>query len=171
MQGNLAGVVVELFADDGSIPNSRLPVVIYRQALAGDDASAEAMETLFDGNGWPSAWRYGVYDFHHYHSNTHECLGVARGSAKLQLGGQQGREFFVAAGDVIVLPAGVGHKNLGASGDFMVVGAYPPGFSSDLMRAHDGERPGADQRIAKVPLPKTDPVGGQGGPLLEQWVG
>lgn len=167
MQGNLAGVSFEHFADDGDIPNTVLPVVIYRQAVAAPDA--EAMEALFDGNGWPSAWRYGVYDFHHYHSNTHECLGVARGSARLQLGGASGRAFEVRAGDVIVLPAGVGHCNLGSSADFLVVGAYPPGCSPDLMRGEADERPGADQRIAAVPLPATDPVCGQGGPLLEKW--
>lgn len=167
MQGNIASVSLEHFADDGVIPNNTLPVVIYRQAV--QQAGAEPLEALFDGNGWPSAWRYGVYDFHHYHSNTHECLGIAQGSARLQLGGPEGRVFEVAAGDVIVLPAGVGHKNVGSSADFLVVGAYPPGFIADLMRGKEGERPGSDQRIAGVPLPKTDPVGGQGGPLLERW--
>lgn len=75
----------------------------------------------------------------------------------------------VKAGDVVVLPAGTGHKNLGASPDFLVVGAYPPGFSADLMRGEAGERPDADRRIAIVPLPQTDPVGGAGGPVLEKW--
>ena len=167
MQGNLAHVALEHFADDGAIPNNTLPVVIYRQAIS--NPSAEAMEALFDRNGWPSAWRYGVYDFHHYHSTTHECLGVASGTARLQLGGSQGRIFEVKAGDVVVLPAGVGHKNLGASGDFLVVGAYPPGCSADLMRGEAGERPDADRRIVAVPLPQTDPVGGAGGPVLEKW--
>ncbi|MHA6297502.1 cupin domain-containing protein [Devosia sp. CAU 1758] len=169
MQGNLADIGLEHFADDGAIPNNVLPVVIYRQAIAGEAVSAEALEALFDANGWPSAWRWGVYDFHHYHSNTHECLGVAQGHARLQLGGAQGRVFDVSAGDVIVLPAGVGHKKLTSSVDFLVVGAYPPGFSSDLLRGEANERPAADQRIAKVPLPQTDPVGGQGGPVLEKW--
>ncbi len=169
MAGNLAHVSFEYFAGDEFIPNSVLPVVIYRQAIAADAVSAEALEALFDGNSWPSAWRYGVYDFHHYHSNTHECLGVARGSALLQLGGPQGRVFEVSAGDVIVLSAGVEHRNVGSSDDFLVVGAYPPGFSPDLLRGEAGERPRADQRIAKVPLPKTDPVGGEAGPLLENW--
>ncbi|WP_338720212.1 cupin domain-containing protein [Devosia sp. XK-2] len=167
MQGNLAVVTLEHFADDGGIPNNVLPVVIYKGALSAP--SAEAMEALFDGNGWPSAWRWSVYDFHHYHSRTHECLGVAQGSARLQLGGEGGRVFAVEAGDVVVLPAGTGHKKLSASGDFLVVGAYPPGCSADLLRGEHGERPGADERIAQVPLPQTDPVGGQAGPVLAKW--
>jgi uncharacterized protein YjlB len=169
MQGNLSGAAYEYFADGGDIPNSRLPVVIYRQAIAEAEASPEAMEALFDGNGWPSQWRAGVYDFHHYHSTAHECLGVAKGTATLMLGGAEGREFAVRAGDVIVLPAGTGHRRLTQEPDFMVVGAYPPGQDWDLLKGEDGERPGADQRIARVSLPTTDPVGGQGGPLLDKW--
>ena len=76
---------------------------------------------------------------------------------------------FVNEGDVIVLPAGTGHRKLESSSDFLVVGAYPPGFSADLLRGEPGERPGSDERIARVPLPRTDPVGGQGGPVLENW--
>lgn len=49
MQGNLANVALEHFADDGAIPNNALPVVIYRQAIS------KPMEALFDVNGWPSA--------------------------------------------------------------------------------------------------------------------
>ena len=167
MQGNLADIVLEHFTDDGAIPNSGLPVVIYRQAISSP--SAEALEALFDANGWPSAWRWSVYDFLHYHSTTHECLGIAQGTAQLKLGGESGRVFEVSAGDVIVLPAGIGHRRLKSSGDFLVVGAYPPGCSADLLRGTSGERPAADQRIAQVPLPKSDPVGGQGGPVLETW--
>ncbi len=169
MQGNLTGASYEYFADGVSIPTSTLPVVIYREARARDDASPEVMERLFDGSGWPSQWRAGVYDYHHYHSTAHECLGVARGSATLLLGGPEGREFLVEAGDVVVLPAGTGHCRLSQDPDFLVVGAYPPGQDWDILKGEEGERPGADQRIAKVPLPKTDPVGGQGGPLLEKW--
>lgn len=169
MQGNLKGVAYEHFADCGSIPNSALPVVIYRQAIARGDASAEAMEALFDGNGWSSQWRAGVYDFHHYHSTAHECLGVAAGTATLMLGGPEGREFALQAGDVVVLPAGTGHCRLTRDPDFLMVGAYPPGQDWDLLKGEAGERPDADKRIAQVPLPTTDPVGGQGGPLLEKW--
>ena len=169
MIGNLSGVSFEYFADDGRFPNSALPVVIYRQAIAANEATAEAMEALFDGNGWPSQWRAGVYDYHHYHSTAHECLGVASGSATLQLGGPGGREFTVSPGDVVLLPAGTAHRRLSADADFLMVGAYPPGQSWDILRGDPADRPEADQRIARVAQPETDPVGGQGGPVLEKW--
>lgn len=169
MQGNLAKVSFQYFADDGTFPNSTLPLVIYQAALAPDAASPEAMEALFDGNGWPSQWRSGVYDYHHFHSTAHECLGIATGSARVLLGGPEGREFAVTAGDVIVIPAGMAHRRMSASGDFLVVGAYPPGQDWDLLKGEAGERPTADERIALVKRPQTDPVGGQGGPLLDKW--
>ena len=169
MLGNLRHVSLEFFADDGRFANSVQPVVIYGQALAPDQATAEAMEKLFDGNGWPSQWRSGVHDFHHYHSTAHEALGIARGSARLMLGGPAGREFAVTAGDVVVLPAGTAHKLVSSSADFLVVGAYPPGQDWDLLRGEPGERPAADEAIAKVKLPVTDPVGGAGGAVLQKW--
>ena len=75
----------------------------------------------------------------------------------------------VRPGDVIVIPAGVAHKNLGASADFRVVGAYPRGQHPDLCTGKPGERPQADRRIARVPLPEQDPVYGPGGPLIAHW--
>lgn len=168
MIGNLSGVGFEYFADDGRFPNSPLPVVIYTRAVT-EDITPEALEALFDGNGWPSQWRAGVYDYDHYHSTAHECLGIAAGSATLRLGGPGGRSFEVKAGDVLVLPAGTAHRCAGADEAFLVVGAYPPGQGWDVLRGDAADRPDADLRIARVPLPTTDPVGGQGGPLLEKW--
>jgi len=49
------------------------------------------------------------------------------------------------AGGVIVIPAGVAHQNVGSSGDFGVVGAYPDGRDWDLLRGQPGERPQADK--------------------------
>jgi Uncharacterized protein containing double-stranded beta helix domain len=156
-----------LFKDAGTIPNNPiLPVLIYAQAMPHD---AEAIERTLERNGWRPAWRYGVYSFPHYHSTAHEVLGVYRGSAHLRLGHSAGEVFEVRAGDVIVIPAGVGHENIEASDDFHVVGGYPPGQSADLLRGRPGERPGAEARIAAVPLPVTDPVHGAGGPLTELW--
>ncbi|HEV7275171.1 MAG TPA: cupin domain-containing protein [Devosiaceae bacterium] len=167
--GSDAGLTAVTFGDDGTFPNSRLPLLLYAAALPPAEVSAEAMETLFAEAGWVPAWRYTVYPYHHYHSTAHEVLGIASGSARLQLGGPKGQTFEVAAGDVIVIPAGVVHKQLSKSEDFLVVGGYPPGQRPDQFRGEPGDRPQADENIARVPLPPSDPVTGSEPPLLEHW--
>jgi uncharacterized protein YjlB len=158
-------------ADDGTIPNNpELPLLLYRQALtpAGADP-ARAFEDLFARHGWAGSWRNGIYPFHHYHSTAHEVLGIARGRVHTRLGGEGGLSVELAAGDVVVLPAGTGHKNEGASPDLLVVGAYPPGQDWDLCRGEPGERPRVLASIAAVPLPAADPVRGPDGPLTRLW--
>ena len=128
--------------DDGVVPNSKLPLLLYRGVLdanAGDPAAA--FEDLFARHRWAGSWRNGIYDFHHYHSTAHEVLGIARGHASLRFGGARGRTVDVVAGDAVVIPAGVGHKNEGASVDLLVIGAYPDGMSYDLCLGRPGERP------------------------------
>jgi len=159
-----------VFKDDGSIPNNTLPLLLYREAFAPDTKDlASVMEQCFAENDWTGSWRAGVYPFLHYHSTSHEVLGVFSGSATLRLGGAQGTTVEVRLGDVIVIPAGVGHQNLGSSADFSVVGAYPGGRQWDLLRGLRGERPQADRNIAAVPLPDNDPVYGSNGPLKRIW--
>lgn len=158
------------FADDGRIPNSRLAVLIYRGALdpeSGDLASP--FEQLFAQNDWRGAWRDGIYPFHHFHSTAHEVLGVARGLARVRLGGEAGQSFALNAGDVVVLPAGVGHKDEGSSPDLLVVGAYPQGRDWDVRRGDPAEREEVLANLARVPLPGTDPVHGRDGPLAAWW--
>ncbi|HEY0033520.1 MAG TPA: cupin domain-containing protein [Devosia sp.] len=157
-----------IFADDGVFPNSRLPVLIYRSVVS--DGGPEALERLFKRNGWPPQWRDTVFTFHHYHSRSHECLGVATGHATLRLGGPEGQVVRVEAGDVVMIPAGVAHPRVVASADFMVVGAYPPGQENfDTLRGNREDRPKADENIAEVPKPQSDPVEGSSGSLLELW--
>jgi uncharacterized protein YjlB len=153
---------------DETMPNSTLPVLIYRGVLA-DDATNKAggFDALFEANGWTGIWRDGVYDYNHYHSNAHEVLGVAKGSAELQLGGDGGKSVKVEAGDVVVLPAGTGHRRISKSENFVVIGAYPAGQQHyDICR---NRSPEAELRIIKTKLPDTDPVHGKQGPLLELW--
>jgi uncharacterized protein YjlB len=167
--GHIGGLALERFEDDGIFPNSRLPLLYYKSAVPKAEATAERMEELFAAGGWPPAWRYTVYPYDHYHSTAHEVLGIASGEARIQLGGPNGREFHVEAGDVIVIPAGVVHMQNWKSPDFLVVGGYPPGQHADQFRGEPGDRPRADRNIAAVPLPKSDPVAGSGGPLLRHW--
>lgn len=166
-------VETAVFEDDGLVPNSRLPVIVYRGAVEpdGDDAAA-CFERIFGANGWSNSWRDGIFGYHHYHSIAHEVLGMAAGSVTVRLGGESGRDFDLRAGDVVVLPAGTGHKRLAASPDLLVVGAYPGGRDYDIIRAEASDRAEHDaavQRIASVPLPGQDPVAGQDGSLMRLW--
>jgi len=154
--------------DAGAFPNNeRLPVVMYRSAFSSPDPAD--IEDVLASNYWGHGWRAGVFDFHHYHSTAHEVLVCYSGSAKIQLGGPDGRVVEVHPGDGLVLPAGVSHKRVETTGSFRVVGCYPDGQDFDMMYGHEGERPAADERIAQVPAPEADPIYGEDGPLVERW--
>jgi len=155
------------FEDDTVFPNSHLPVLIYRAALPSPRGAA--FEELFEAHGWSSAWRNGLYTVHHYHSTAHEVLGIFQGWVTARLGGPRGQTVRLEAGDVVIIPAGVAHKNDGASSDFRVVGAYPDGTGPDMQYGKPGERPGTDRNIAAVPSPAADPVHGSAGPLTRLW--
>jgi uncharacterized protein YjlB len=162
-----------VFEDDGRVPNSRLPVILYRGAMTPDAADpASAFERRFAANDWTNGWRSSVYPFHHYHSTSHEVLGIAQGHATLRLGGREGRDLMVKAGDVIALPAGTGHKRVSASHDFLAVGGNPEGRDWDLIKpyaASEAVHDAALRRIAALPPPKLDPVEGRDGPLPRLW--
>ncbi len=150
------------------VPNNpSLPVLIYQHALAIDGDVAAAFEDRFQRHGWEGVWRNGVFDYQHYHTGAHEVLGVASGRARLLIGGPDGIELSVHAGDCLVLPAGTGHKRMDASRDFVVVGAYPPDQHADIQT--DAASDAQIQKIADLPLPITDPVTGGEGPLLRHW--
>jgi uncharacterized protein YjlB len=157
------------FDDDGAIPNSVLPVLVYHR-VAAVAAGAGECEELFASNGWGGAWRDGIFAFHHFHSTSHEVLGIVAGRATVVLGGPSGSCLDVRPGDVLVLPAGTGHCNAGSSPDFLVVGAYPRGQESwDLRKGDPAEHDEAISNIATVALPQADPVSGPAGALVALW--
>ena len=162
-------IETHVFADDGTVPNNTLPLVLYRGALGSDGDLAARCEAMFEANGWPGAWRNGIYGHHHYHSTAHEVLGIARGSARVTLGGDRGATVELRQGDVVVIPAGVAHKRESASGDLLVIGSYPKGQRPDICRADDAAHDKSAANIAKVALPGCDPVTGGEGPLLDCW--
>jgi uncharacterized protein YjlB len=159
-----------LFIDDGDVPNNpSLPLIVYRAALETGPRAAAACEARFADNDWSAAWVDGIYSHHHYHSTAHEALGIVAGSVRVQLGGEGGKTVELRAGDVVVIPAGVAHKNNGASHDLMVVGAYPGGKTPDMCTPAAQGREQVRRNILQVSLPLCDPVYGKTGPLVERW--
>ncbi len=158
------------FNDDGKIPNSKYPLLLYRKILPTTEKTKGSwFRQQFAKNNWTNSWDNGVLPYHHYHSITHEVLGIYSGSALLHLGGENGVKVKIEAGDVVIIPAGVGHKNLESSNDFAVVGAYPDGRDWDLLKGELGERPKADKNIASLPVPELDPIFAKDG-LGKFWV-
>jgi uncharacterized protein YjlB len=164
-------LVAHLLSPAGAVPNHpRWPLLIYRDAvkIAGADP-AVAFEELFARNLWPPAWRNGVFSHHHFHSNSHEALGVYAGEVTVLFGGDGGVALTATVGDVIVLPAGTGHKKLASRGALGVVGAYPQGSDPDTCTPELATAARRAATVARAPLPACDPVYGDGGPLFTHW--
>ncbi len=154
-----------------NFPNSALPVLIYKSALQlprQKNKAAEIARQIFLRNDWGNTWRNGIYDFHHYHSNTHEALAISSGNVRVMLGGPNGKAVELEAGDVIIIPAGVGHKCLSAGADFECVGAYPQAKDYDINHGTAAELEKAIPNIKAVPLPSADPVFGKEG-FIDAW--
>ena len=145
---------------NGGIPNHpSLPALVVRGAVAGMDA--DAARRAAEARGWGGTWVWSVFDYHHYHPDAHEALAVVAGRARLRLGGPEGTEVSVAAGDVAVLPAGFGHCLLSSADGFRVVGAYPAGQESPAtLRAGAQDIDAALAAIAGVALPDRGPFEG-----------
>jgi len=165
-------VTAHHLAPGGTIPNHpRWPLLVYPGAVAISGADpATAFEALFGGNRWPAAWRNGVFPFHHFHSNAHETLGVYSGEVTVQFGGDGGVVITARPGDVIVLPAGTGHRKLSSRGALGIVGAYPAGAHPDMCTPLLSNSQRSGEAVASVPLPECDPVYGAGGPLFTHWI-
>ena len=157
-------------APDGDIPNNPLPLILYRRALAPALRTPSACQALFARNGWGGNWVDGVFDYWHFHVTGHEVLGCVAGAAEIGFGGDGGIAVTFTAGDVVIIPGGVGHKRLSEKrGGFTVVGGYPPSQDGTITRP--GEIPLAEARatIAALALPKGDPISGNEGPLFAAW--
>lgn len=156
------------------IPNTSIqskPLLIYHQAF---DASADALSKHLDKIGEVSpSWVYTMYSQTHFHSTSHEVLGVVSGSARLCFGGEGNPDRFepeVSKGDLIIVPAGVGHQLLSETGDsgsgsFKMVGAYPRGKSWDMCYGQPGEE-GSCRNIGNLDWFHADPLYGEEGPAL-----
>ena len=153
----------------GMVPNSRFPLLVHRGGISG--GGADAVVARFRQNGWSNNWRYpGVYTYRHFHSTSHEALGCATGWMEIEVFGEGGKQLRIAAGDAIVMPAGVSHMMIGSSDDLMMCGGYADGRDWDNCQQEffdETLRRAAVKRIMMLPIPTTDPVTGK--PMAE-WI-
>ena len=154
----------------GKIPASRFPLLVHRNAIPNGDA--EAVKSRFRENGWSNNWDYpGVYEYSHFHSTTHECLGCALGwmEFNLSVGDSGWSKIRIETGDVIVMPAGVSHGMVAQSSDIHMCGGYPDGRDwDDIQEAFlsDENYKHACKRIMMLPIPAKDPATGQS---MREW--
>lgn len=159
----------------GLVPNTSLqhhPLLIYHSAFLSP-TSASAIESHLSSVGVVDPqWRYTMYSTTHFHSTAHEVLCVSGGRARLCFGGEdnEGRvEPVVQAGDVMVVPAGVGHRLLEDmdAGGFQMVGSYPKGSESWDMCYGAADEEAKVESIKSLSWFTKDPIYGDQGPALE----
>lgn len=156
------------FTDDGTVPNSHLPIILYLQ-VANNSSLSDWFENKLKENNWGNNWRDIVLPYDHFHSNTHEVLALSSGTVSLKIGGNQGKIFNLSAGDVLIIPGGVGHYSVSKHTNYQFIGGYPNGNDWDLRTGLPEERPAVLANLAKIILPKTDPIFGENGHLIDLW--
>ncbi|TVY82792.1 Uncharacterized protein LSUE1_G002257 [Lachnellula suecica] len=154
------------------IPNTSLqnkPLLIYHSCIPSS-VSASSIEKHLEETGVVTPqWRYTMYSTTHFHSTAHEVLCIAAGKAMLCFGGESNPgsvEAVVEKGDVVVVPAGVGHRLLDDySSGFEMVGSYPKGQSWDMCYGKKGEEDKV-KGISELGWFEKDPLYGNDGPTL-----
>ena len=160
----------------GLIPNTAIqnrPVYLYNSVFPMNSTAGDIESHLRSQGIVQPQWRYTMYNETHFHSNTHEVLCVSTGAARLCFGGEDNPgkvERGVKKGDVIILPAGVGHRLLeDLTGDFDMVGSYPVGGPRwDMCYGREGE----EEKIKGIERLKwfdRDPIYGDKGPVVESY--
>jgi uncharacterized protein YjlB len=162
-------IETHMLRGNGRIPNSHLPLLIYRSAF---ETGPMEMEAMFRNNEWPPDWHssFGMYPRHHFHSDTHELIAVTRGTLVGRFGGPEGISATLTKGDLVVIPAGVGHFGEAITEDLRLTGAFPIGFAiHDFRLGYVDEYSRMVERVRNVPVPAFDPVHGPSGPLADLW--
>lgn len=149
-------------ACDKPFPSNEIVLRLYRAVFnKAQTGLSSKFSKLFSDNGWSVPWVNGVFAFHHFHAEAHEVLGCAAGWVVVQMGGPNGPEVRLEAGDAVLIPAGVAHKNIDSSADYRILGSYPHGQEPDLRRGNLNEWNEVLDKIAYVKLWEKDPVTGE----------
>lgn len=169
VKSNYTLITYTIQANETFPNNEFLPVLHYKNVLKLSwILNGLSIRNLFRSNGWYNSWRDSIYDFDHYHSNTHEVIGAFRGRTEVMLGGESGQKILLERGDVLIIPAGVAHRNLTPKNNFKCIGAYPDGIDYDICQGLL-ERSKAIDNIKRVRVPKKDPVLGNMGEFRHYW--
>ena len=126
--------IVEIH-ENKPFPNNSLPVLFYKGAAEkwlNQSNAAEAVLSHFERNGYGNGWVNGIFNYHHFHSTTHEALTCIAGEGSIQLGGPGQNIYTVTKGDVLLLPAGIAHKKIKATKNFQIVGLVVDVMDQDL---------------------------------------
>ncbi|KAK4504197.1 hypothetical protein PRZ48_005113 [Zasmidium cellare] len=162
-------------------PNSKLPVLVYRNVLPPDH-SVESTSKAFEDNQWVKGGVFKHVPIAHYHANTHECYAAIRGSTRWGFGSlygvgplddqSTGITFDMKAGDIAVHAAGVAHKNVESSEDYEYVGLYPkdaPHWNNNYCNDDPVVTKLKAEAAKQVSFPDHDPIYGLDGPLPRIW--
>jgi uncharacterized protein YjlB len=165
-------IVRHIFQEDGHFPNNGLlPLLVYRTAFQiRDENTVDMVKEILETNSWTDTWVNGIYDYHHYHSTAHEVLVILKGSCRVQFGGPNGITLSLEPGDVAIIPVGVAHKKVDDADGFTCLGAYPEGQQYDMNTGKAEEHPHAVGNIKKVSMPENDPLYGNDGPMIKNWL-
>lgn len=198
------------------IPNSPKQLLLYKNVFVQDGKVdiTRAYDTFLK-NGWDVQWvtRYGRTQRSHYHPETHEAMIVVSGPGSIRWGvadlddddekhtygdarEEGGLLMEVNVGDVLIVPAGVAHKNYdpftanpdfkpltgkarGIESDdpramvqnvelegFTMMGAYPRGLNWSWEEKGD---PSTFEACWNVEVPTLDPVFGVEGGIRKYW--
>lgn len=157
------------FEGNGRVPNSRLPLLIYRNVIRWD---VPTMEAVMRQNKWMPCWHAhdGMWPRHHFHTEAHEFICVTKGVHTGKFGGHDGIETQMNAGDVVVIPAGVGHRGLQISDDLDLTGGFHEGFCVvDFRMGFPDEYHDLCRKAREIPILDYDPFFGVNGPLARIW--
>lgn len=155
------------------LPNTSIqkkPLLVYHSAFPPNVATSAIESHLARIGVVTPQWRYTMYSTTHFHSTAHEVLSVSRGKARLCFGGEGNPdrvETVVEKGDVVVIPAGLGHRLIeDFHGDFEMVGSYPKGKSWDMCYEGDADNEKI-QQIEQLGWFSRDPIYGSEGPAID----
>lgn len=162
---------LHFFAATEDVPNSPLPLLLWGGRAPISQDGGRDICRVYERSGWRGSWVDSVLPYWHFHTRGHEVLTCVSGRARIGFGGDTGFIASVKAGDVLAIPAGVGHKRLEASHDFRVAGAYPEGQEGNIVRPGDMDQEEIERHISLVPLPQTDPISGRDDGVVEMWKG